>query len=152
MTFSICLLVYLYIFYNFSENLMNIFYFIFVLIIVISLFLFFKFSRKKKLSKEKIKYFKEIKNKNLLIKSEKEKLINSDKIYHKILLELSYNWTFWEILKKKPKEISNINKIWELHKIRNKLVHDFDLFDEKNLSMKNKDYELEINNILNYVS
>lgn len=152
MTFSICLLVYLYIFYNFSENLMNTFYFILILIIVISLFLFFKFSRKKKLSKEKIKYFKEIKNKNLLLKSEKEKLINSDKIYHKILLELSYNWTFWEILKKRPKEISNINKIWELHKIRNKLVHDFDLFDEKVLFNKNKDYELEINNILNYVS
>lgn len=131
---------------------MTIFYFICTLIIIISLFLFFRFSRKKKLSKEKIKYFKEIINKNLLLKSEKEKIINSDKIYHKILLELNYNWSFWDILKKKPKEISNVNKIWELHKIRNKLVHDFDLFDEKVLSMKNKDYELEINNILKYVS
>lgn len=131
---------------------MHIFYFIFILIISVILLLFFKFSRKKKLPKEKVKYFKKITKNNLLIKSEKEKLINSDKIYHKILLELSYNWTFWEILKKKPKEISNINKIWELHKIRNKLVHDFDLFDEKVLFNKNKDYELEINNILNYVS
>lgn len=131
---------------------MWIFYTIFALIIIISLLLFFNLPKRKKLSKEKIKYFNEFKNKSLLLNSEKEKIINFDKIYHKILLELKYNWTFWDILKKKPKEIQNINKIWELHKIRNKLVHDFDLFDQKVLLQRNKDYELEINNILKYVS
>lgn len=131
---------------------MNLIYFIIILLVIIVLILFLKFSKKKKLSQQKIKYLKEVLRKNIQLKSEKEKLINSDKIYHKILLELNYSWTFWEILKKKPKEISNINRIWELHKIRNKLVHDFDLFDEKVLFKKNKDYELEINNILNYVS
>jgi hypothetical protein len=55
-------------------------------------------------------------------------------------------------LKQKPKEIKNIAKIWELHKIRNKLVHDFDYFDEKLLIQKNKEYFLEIKNLLDYVS
>lgn len=131
---------------------MTVFYTIFALVIIISLILYFKFWKKKKLSKEKIKYFRDISKKNLLLNSQKEKLTNFDKIYHKILLELNYKGSFWEILKKKPSEIWNISKIWELHKIRNKIVHDFDVFDDKILTKANKDYELEINNLLKYAS
>lgn len=56
--------------------------------------------------------------------SDKEKIIDYDKLYHKILLKAWYKWAFWDILKSHPKEIKNLNKIWELHKVRNYLVHE----------------------------
>ena len=67
------------------------FYIICILSIFLVIFIYFKFSKPKKLSEEKIKYFKELTKKNLQLESEKEKIINFDKIYHKILLELKYN-------------------------------------------------------------
>lgn len=89
------------------------------------------------------KRFSEIKK----IKSNREKMIFYDKLFHNILLKLWYSWTFWEILKQNPIQIENINKVWELHKIRNKLVHELD-FEEKNLEKKLKEYENQIDFIL----
>ena len=60
-----------------------------------------------------------------------------------------YEGNFWEILKLNPEEIKNINKIWELHKLRNKLVHDFDLLEEVILNRKSKEYKQEILKLLN---
>jgi hypothetical protein len=51
-------------------------------------------------------------------------------------------------LKQKPIQIENLNKIWELHKIRNNLVHEFDEKIEKNLDKKVKEYEYQIEFIL----
>lgn len=103
---------------------------------------------KQSLSKEDRKNFKkkffEIKN----LKSDREKIIFYDKLYHQIFLKLGYKWTFWEILKQKPIQIENLNKIWELHKIRNNLVHEFDEKIEKNLDKKVKEYEYQIEFIL----
>lgn len=103
---------------------------------------------KQSLSKEDRKNFKkkffEIKN----LKSDREKIIFYDKLYHQIFLKLGYKWTFWEILKQKPIQIENLNKIWELHKIRNNLVHEFDEEIEKNLDKKVKEYEYQIEFIL----
>ena len=53
-----------------------------------------------------------------------EKIVQYDKIYHHILKSLGYRWSFGEILKRNPKEIRNLNEVWELHKLRNRLVHD----------------------------
>ena len=53
-----------------------------------------------------------------------EQIVQYDKIYHHILKSLGYRWSFGEILKRNPKEIKNINDVWELHKLRNRLVHD----------------------------
>jgi hypothetical protein len=129
-----------------------IYYIVWIFIIIFGIYIFIKLSWKKKLTSEKVKYFKDIIRKTNNLPSEKEKLVNFDKIYHKILSEAWYGWTFWEILKKKPKEIKNINNIWELHKIRNKLVHDFEHFDEKLLIKKNNDYLLELSKLIDYVS
>ena len=103
--------------------------------------LIFKFSKKNKLSDENIKLFlKHFKQINLKL-SPKEQIIDYDKLYHKVLLGLWYKWTFWEILKQYPNEINDIQKIWELHKLRNKLVHDFDLLTEKVLKRKSREYK-----------
>ena len=118
-------------------------------IIILALFLLFIFrNKKKKLTanqkKEIIKIFNKIKKS----KSYKEKIIDFDKLYHKILLDLWYKWSFWEILKKEPKEILNLNKIWELHKLRNNLVHKFNWEKDSLLEIKSKEYIKEIQKIL----
>lgn len=121
-------------------------FFISTLVFWISIIL--KFSKKKKLSEADKKELKNIFKNMKTNKSDKEKLIDYDKLYHKILQKFWYNWTFWEILKTKPNEIWNLNKVWELHKLRNKLVHDVDGKIKENLFLKVKEYEKEIEIIL----
>ena len=121
-------------------------FFISTLVFWISIIL--KFSIKKKLSEADKKELKNIFKNMKVNKSDKEKLIDYDKLYHKILQKFWYNWTFWEILKTKPNEIWNLNKVWELHKLRNKLVHDVDEKIKENLFLKVKEYEKEIEIIL----
>ena len=121
-------------------------FFISTLVFWISIIL--KFSKKKKLSEADKKEWKNIFKNMKVNKSDKEKLIDYDKLYHKILQRFWYNWTFWEILKTKPNEIWNLNKVWELHKLRNKLVHDVDEKIKENLFLKVKEYEKEIEIIL----
>jgi len=129
---------------------------IFILIIIFLTFLLLFFwslkikKSKKKLSSQSLKIinnsFKDIK---INILSNKEKIIDYDKLYHKLLKEIWYNWTFWEILKQNPKEIDDINLIWELHKLRNKLAHDFDLLSENILAEKAKSYKDCIQKLIN---
>lgn len=127
-------------------------YFVFLIILLLILWIiyiaFFKLKNRKKLWEAKIKDFrKKLKQIQSSISS-KEKLIDSDKLYHKILLELWYSGDFWEILKQKPIIIWDLDKIWELHKIRNKLVHDFDNYDEVFLKGKSKEFLSEVEKLL----
>lgn len=82
----------------------------------------------------------------------KHQIIELDKIYHTILKELWYQWSFWEILKKQPKEIKNIQQIWDLHKLRNSLVHELKDFDEKLLENKSQEYRNIIEKFLKQVT
>ncbi len=107
-----------------------------------------KFSRKRKLSRENRKFFKKLFNQINIKLSSKEKIIDYDKLYHKVLLWLWYEWTFWEILKQYPVEINDIQTLWDLHKLRNKLVHDFDLLDEKVLREKSNKYKKLLGQII----
>ena len=107
-----------------------------------------KFSKKRKLSAEKIAHLKILLQRILRGTSTKEKIVDMDKLYHKILKELGYNGTFGEILKAEPNEIWDIQKVWELHKLRNKLVHEFDNHGEKYLREAEKDYKKQIQVLL----
>lgn len=82
----------------------------------------------------------------------KEKIIDYDVLYHHILKALWYEGTFWEILKKCPKEIGDIQRVWDLHKLRNSLVHDIKNNSHHILEQKSKIYEQEINTLLRRVS
>ena len=120
-----------------------------IIFFILALFLLFIFrNKKKKLTssqkKEIITFFNKIKK----FRSNKEKIIDFDKLYHRILKDLWYKWSFGEILKKEPKEILNLNKIWELHKLRNNLVHQFNWEKEDFLEKKSKEYIKEIQKIL----
>ena len=121
---------------------------IFIIILWFLFLAFFSYKTSKKLNQSKIIEFKKILNSIEKSASEKEKIIDLDKLYHKILLEFGYKWSFWDILKQKPIIIKELNKIWELHKVRNKLAHDFDNFDEKFLSKTANDFIKEINILL----
>ncbi|MDD4151729.1 MAG: hypothetical protein PHR68_03885, partial [Candidatus Gracilibacteria bacterium] len=66
-----------------------------------------------------------------------------------ILKNSGYEGNFGDILKKKPYVIKNINKIWELHKFRNKLVHESSEISDKVLQEKAFEYEKEIKILLN---
>lgn len=129
------------------------FYYIFwfiAFVFIIAIFILFKYwTKKKKLSSEIIKDYNK---KFLYIKiniSPKERIIDFDKFYHLFLKELSYEWNFSDILKQNPSEIKDINKIWELHKLRNKLVHDFDEQANSFLLKKANEYETEVKKLLN---
>ena len=112
-------------------------------------FLIFFRRNKKQLKKCDLKDFschlKKISHKKV---SQKEKIIDYDKVYHKILLKAWYNGSFWDILKQNPREISDLNKIWELHKIRNHLVHE--MWEPKwvDLEETSQQYKKELSKIL----
>ena len=121
---------------------------LFIIIIFVWLFLLLKFSKGKKLNSKDLYLIEKNIKKVLLSSSSKEKIVDFDKLYHNLLKMIWYKWTFWEILKSKPSEIDDLDMIWELHKIRNKLVHDFDLLSENTLRKKSKEYEKELNILL----
>jgi len=118
-------------------------------IISVWIFLGLNFKKKYRISDYKRKYFYSQLESISSYNSYKWQIIDLDKLYHKILLEAWYFWSFWEILKQEPSEIENINKIWELHKIRNSIVHDFTPTFENVLKEKSIDYENEIKKLLN---
>ncbi|MBS9784441.1 hypothetical protein KGV55_03755 [Candidatus Gracilibacteria bacterium] len=104
-----------------------------------------KYSRRKKLSAELkktfLKHFGAIQQKK---NNPKEQIINYDKLYHKVLQGYGYQGSFGEILKTEPNEIGNIQRVWNLHKLRNKLVHEFDLMSVAVLKKKVGEYEKEL--------
>lgn len=120
----------------------------FIWILVFWITIVIKFSKKRKLSNQDKRFFRNHFKKIHLHKSYKEKIIYYDKLYHNILKSLWYEWTFWEILKIYPNEINDINTIWTLHKLRNKLVHEMDSLSDRNLKNYCRDYEIEIKKII----
>lgn len=125
-------------------------YFLFIIFLLLAIyFAFLWWKKSKKISQDKLKNFQKKLKQISLSTSSKEIIIDADKLYHKILEEIWYSWDFWEILKQKPPIITNLDKIWELHKIRNKLVHDFYNYDEKFLLTKRNEFLKELEKLLN---
>jgi len=129
-------------------NFYTIFLILVLLILFIWIYLIFKYTKKYKISPDKINFFNKQLKRIILNGSYKEQIIDIDKLYHKVLQEVGYNGTFWEILKTEPSEIWDLQKIWELHKLRNKLVHDFDLLSENVLKKKSDEYKKQIEKLI----
>lgn len=124
-------------------------YFFIIIFLLVAIYFAFIWSKKsKKLDDKKIKDFQKKLNSIKKSVSSKEKIIDADKLYHKILQEAGYSGDFWSILKQKPILIWDLDTIWELHKIRNKLVHDFDNYDERLLLTKSNEFLKEIEKLL----
>lgn len=84
--------------------------------------------------------------------SPKQQIIEYDKIYHHTLKKLWYEWTFWEILKSKPREIRNTQEIWELHKLRNTLVHELRDMDQRFIMKQGKRYRIIVEKFVKQVT
>lgn len=128
-----------------------IFVLLFIIIVLLWLYLWFFYKKKvKKIEKWRFNYLKKrIKIASSNDNSFSEQIISFDKIYHTILKELGYIWTFWEILKQKPYFIDDIDKIWKLHKLRNKLAHELDNIPQTTLRKSALEYKNEVNNLIN---
>jgi len=120
----------------------------FVILMIYGIVTVMKFSKKRKLDSKQLQHFKTLLQKIQRGVSTKEKIVDMDKLYHKILHALWYSGTFGEILKAEPNEIWDIQKIWDLHKLRNKLVHEFDNHSEKYLREAERDYKKQVQVLL----
>lgn len=116
------------------------------------IYLAYKYTRPRKLRQKQVYFFMGHYKKILKNQDQKSVIIELDKMYHKILVCAWYKWDFWTILKNFPKEVDDINRIWYLHKLRNKLVHDFDIFDENFLKEKGDEYKKMVKILLDKVS
>lgn len=127
---------------------------IFALVIILWIILLIKFRKKRKtLPSARIKFFeKRLKVILWPAYSYREQILDLDKLLHYLLKDLGYEWTLGEILKLQPEEILDINEIWRLHKLRNKLAHDFDEVAETTLRRDSKKFESQIRSILKKVT
>ncbi len=99
-------------------------YVVIILFIFIFLLVLLVLKNKKKLSPIQKVQFQKLFN-AILVQSEIEKqIIQLDSLLCKVLVGLGYKGSFGEILKQKPKELSNIQDIWFAHKLRNTLAHE----------------------------
>lgn len=123
---------------------------ILAIVIVLWLFLMFKFrKRKNKIAKSRIEFFeKRLKVIMWPSYSYREQILELDKLLHYVLKDLSYEGTLWDILKLQPVEITSLDEVWRLHKLRNKLAHDFDEIANTALKRDAKNFEWEIRKIL----
>lgn len=117
------------------------------------IYLAYKYTHPRKLSWDQSQFFtwtykKIVRNAH----DSKALVIDLDKLYHKILLWIWHKWDFGSILKSEPREIGDINKIWNLHKVRNKLVHDFNTHSEDFLRRNADEYKMEVEILLRKVS
>jgi hypothetical protein len=93
---------------------------------LISFFVFLSYQKKRKFSRKDNEYilkkWKEIEND----KNFKNAIIEADKILDYSLNKKGYVGSLGEKLKKANKLFSNVNNVWNAHKLRNKLVHEMD--------------------------
>ena len=122
---------------------------IFVAFFCGAFYIVFFYSISKVLSnKEKLYFSKQLHKISSWEWSAKEKIISYDTLLHKIFQALGYGWSFWEILKKYGKYIPQSQQIWELHRLRNRLVHELFELDSKEAEKQRKKYESIIKSYL----
>ncbi len=71
-----------------------------------------------------------------------------DMIMHHILKDYGYSGNVGDQLKAKPRMIHNLDAIWSLHKLRNKLAHSMDIISVDLLEKKAQEFEKEVLKLL----
>ena len=134
---------------NMEIKIIHIVIIVFILILLFGIWVVIYYKRSRKIPRARVKFFnsklQEIKQSS---QDETSIIMNYDKLLHHVLREFWYEGTLWEILKQNPSEISDINKIWELHKLRNKLAHDFDLLEETILRKNAREFFDQIKGLI----
>lgn len=81
-------------------------------------------------------------------KSPKERYIELDVLYHHILQSLGYTGSFGSILKQSPVVVKDLDTIWRLHKLRNRLVHEMQTISDREIENALTQYLRETKDIL----
>lgn len=121
---------------------------IIIIILLVGVFLTFRFSGKKELKKDKKSYYQKEIQKVSVLPSSSERIMRYDMIMHHILKDYGYSGNVWDQLKAKPRMINNLNVIWGLHKLRNKLAHDMEPISPDLLEKKAQEFEKEVLKLL----
>ncbi|MDP2104035.1 MAG: hypothetical protein Q8K26_03880, partial [Candidatus Gracilibacteria bacterium] len=106
-----------------------IYFFLSILVIIILFGVFMTFfwgGKKKQLSASRKEYYTKEIQKVRGLPSASERIMKYDNILHHILKEYGYQGTLGDQLKAKPLIIDNLDTIWDLHKLRNRLAHDME--------------------------
>lgn len=96
-------------------------------LVICSLYLVWRYTRKPILSTyRKDYYYKKICACEHL--SNRESIIECDNILSHVLRELGYRGNLGDQLRKKPYVVrSKLDELWQLHRLRNKIVHELDI-------------------------
>lgn len=95
-------------------------------LLIDAVILWYVFTRgKNKIPEQQRKYYLKIWN-SLGQKSHKEAIMEADKILDKLLGHKGYTGSLGEKLKRADGVFTDINSVWEAHKLRNKLAHELD--------------------------
>jgi len=121
---------------------------IIILILLVGVFLTFRFSGKKQLTKGQRNYYRKEIQKVSTLPSSSERIMRYDMIMYHILKDYGYSGTVGDQLKAKPRMMKNLNAIWSLHKLRNKLAHDMDTVSAGLLERKAQEFEKEVLRLL----
>lgn len=119
-----------------------------ILVLLFGVFLTFWFSGKKELKKDKKAYYQKEIQKVSTLPSPTERIMRYDMIMHHILKDYGYSGTVGDQLKAKPRMMNNLNVIWSLHKLRNKLAHSMETVSTDLLERKADEFEKEILRLL----
>lgn len=119
-----------------------------IIVLLIGVFLTFGFSGKKELKKDKKDYYRKEIRKVSELPSPTERIMRYDMIMHHILKDYGYSGNVGDQLKAKPRVIRNLNTIWSLHKLRNKLAHSMETVSEGLLEKKADEFEKEVLRLL----
>lgn len=122
---------------------------ILVIIILFGVFMAFFWGGKKKwLSASRKTYYLQEIQKVKWLSSATERIMKYDNILHHILKDYGYPGTLGDQLKAKPMIIDNLDVIWDLHKLRNRLAHDMETISASILEKKSKEFEKELLKLL----
>ena len=121
---------------------------IIIVILLVGVFLTFRFSGKKDLKKDKKDYYRKEIQKVSTLPSPTERIMRYDMILHHILKDYGYSGNVWDQLKAKPRMMNNLNAIWSLHKLRNKLAHSMETISPDLLERKAQEFEKEVLKLL----
>jgi hypothetical protein len=117
------------------------------IIVLGALVLIFLRPARKSLSSQRIRYFQsEIRGCKKL--SPTERIMRYDAILHFILEDYGYSGTVGDQLKAKPTMIGDLDRMWDLHKLRNHLAHEMKPIAHHVLESRSKLFEKELLRLL----
>jgi len=121
---------------------------IIIITLLVGVILVVVFSKKKHLGESKKSYYRKEIQKVSTLPSPTERIMRYDMIMHHILSDYGYTGTVGDQLKAKPRIIRNLDTIWNLHKLRNKLAHDMETVSNGLLEKKAQEFEKEVLGLL----